>query len=84
MNFKVEFRKNCKVCDKKITGKRFRSYCSTQCRNKFFNKKYSADHTKWNREKRDREALIASPDKVQCLICKKWYVQVCSHVEQVH
>lgn len=82
--FKIEIRKTCKVCNDPITGKRFRSYCSAGCRTKFFNKKYSKEHTAWNRDRRDREAEIPSAKKVQCLICKKWYVQVCTHTLQVH
>jgi hypothetical protein len=84
MSFKIEIRKKCKVCNIAITGKRCRTYCSAACRTKFFNKKYSKAHTDWNRIKRDREALIASPEKIQCLICKKYYVQVCTHALQVH
>lgn len=82
--FKVEFRENCKVCGKKIEAKRFRSYCSDECRTKFFNKKYAAQHTEWNRKRRDLEATKPNSKKVQCLICKKFYVQVGSHIVQVH
>ena len=81
---KIEIRKTCKVCGKPITKKRARTYCSNTCRNKFHNDKYAQKHVEWHRAKRDREALKPSPKKVQCLICKKWYVQVCSHVFQVH
>ena len=38
----------------------------------------------WQRAKRGKEATEPSDKKVQCLICNKWYVQVCSHVFQVH
>lgn len=82
--FKVEIRTTCKVCAKPITERRFRSYCGAKCRNHFFNLKYSKEHTDWQRNRRDREAIKPSPNKVQCLVCKKWYVQVCSHVYQVH
>lgn len=82
--FKVEFRKDCKVCHAKITGKRFRSYCSPECRNKFFNKKYSDRNVEWQRAKRDRDASTPDARKVECLICKKWYVQVGTHIVQVH
>lgn len=84
IKFKVEFRKDCKVCHGKITGAHFRSYCSPECRIKFFNKKYSAQHTEWNRIRRDQEASKPDAKKVQCLICKKWYVQVGTHIVQVH
>lgn len=82
--FKVEFRKDCKVCGGDITAKRFRSYCSETCRNKFNNKKYSQQHVEWGRKKRDIEASKPSKNKVQCLICSKYYVQVGSHIVQVH
>lgn len=82
--FKVEFRTTCKICSKPITKKRFRTYCSELCRTKRDTSKYKDQRTDWQRRKRDKEAMIPSPLKVQCLICKKYYVQVCSHVLQVH
>lgn len=82
--FKVEFRKDCKVCGADIVGKRYRSYCSPECRNKFHIKKNAWRGTEWQRAKRDREASVPSPDKCQCLICGKWYVQICTHAYQVH
>lgn len=82
--FKVEIRETCKECDNPITNKRSRTYCSPQCRNKAMNKKYAKQHVEWGRAKRDREATKKSDKKVQCLICKKWYIQVCTHVLQVH
>lgn len=84
IKFKVEIRKTCKVCDESITHPRSRTYCSPGCRNKFFNKKYAGNHVAWNRAKRDREAMAPDDRKVQCLICGKWYVQVGSHIIQVH
>jgi predicted nucleic acid-binding Zn ribbon protein len=81
--FKVEFRKTCKVCDKPVP-KGARSYCSKQCRNKFFNKKNAHLGVLWQRKRRDLEASKPSPNKVKCLICGKYYVQVCSHIYQVH
>lgn len=82
--FKVEFRKDCKVCGGDITAKRFRSYCSDTCRNKFNNKKYAQQHVEWNRIRRDQNASKPDDKKVQCLICGKYYVQVGSHIVQVH
>ena len=82
----VEYRDRCKVCGKPPKG-RFRTYCSTKCRNERNNEKQAKKGygTDWNRKKRDREASIPDPEnKCQCLICGKWYVQVCSHVYQVH
>ena len=48
------------------------------------NKRNYAYTKKWQTEKRDREAMIPSEDKCQCLICGKWYIQVGSHINQVH
>jgi predicted transcriptional regulator len=82
--WKVEFRDNCKVCGEPLPNARYRTFCSTKCRNKFYNKKNQKNNTAWQRAQRDKEASVPSPDKVQCLICGKWYVQVCSHVWSVH
>lgn len=38
----------------------------------------------WQRKKRDKIAKKPDKLKVQCLICKQWYVQVGSHVVQRH
>jgi hypothetical protein len=83
MTFKIEIRKTCKVC-KNPLPKRFRTYCSTACRNKFFNKKYREYGRQWQINKRNEIADKPSPRKVQCLICGRWYVQVCTHIVQVH
>jgi hypothetical protein len=84
MKFKIEIRKTCKICHKLITKNRARTYCSPTCRIEFYNKRYCAYRTKWQRETRDRIAEKPSPNKVQCLICDRWYVQVCSHIVQIH
>lgn len=81
---KIEIRTNCKECGGKITSKRFRTFCSPSCRNKFNNKKYQKQHAEWQRKRNARIASVPSDKKVQCLICKRWYVQVCSHVIQAH
>lgn len=77
--FKVEIRTTCKVCGGPLS-KRFRTYCSKKCRQKATNKrwypKHKADATKKRGEYR--------PDKLQCLLCGKWYVQVVSHTRQAH
>ena len=82
--FKVQIRKKCKVCKNPITTKRFRTYCSTACRNRFFNKKYREYGRQWQIEQRNKIADKPIPRKVQCLICGRWYVQVCTHTLQVH
>ena len=78
--FKVEIRKTCKVCKGLITGKRYRTYCSAKCREKYFNKKYYKQHLEWFSRKRAEK----KPGKIQCAICGGWYVQVCSHVYYKH
>jgi len=85
-NWKVELRDNCKICGKPLPNARYRTYCSKECREKRNNQKQkeSGYNVEWNRKKRDAEASIPSPDKCQCLICGKWYVQLGSHVYQVH
>lgn len=83
---KIELRDNCKICGKKISHIRCRTYCSKKCRDKRNNMKAakSGYGTKWQRDRRDEIASVPDPKKCQCLICGKWYVQVCSHVYQVH
>lgn len=83
--FKVEIRADCKVCGGEIVHNRFRTYCSAECRTKRNNKKYAHYGVEWQRAKRDREASIPDPEnKCQCLVCGKWYVQICTHAFQVH
>jgi len=85
-NWKVEIRDNCKICGGPLPNARFRTYCSEKCRAKRNNdkQKESGYNTQWQRNKRDEVAKAPSDKKCQCLICGKWYVQVCSHVHQVH
>jgi hypothetical protein len=84
--WKVAVRTTCSECGKPLTGKRHRTYCSIACRTQrnYRKTRESGRGTIWQRKKRDAAALIPSPNKIKCLICKKWYVQVCSHVLQVH
>ena len=81
---KIEIRADCKVCGGEIVHNRFRTYCSEKCRNRANNQKSAKYNVEWQRAKRAREASKPSPDKCQCLICGKWYVQVCSHAYLVH
>jgi hypothetical protein len=78
-HFKVEIRRDCKVCWNKIVDKRYRTYCSAECRNKFNNQKYKVRQAEWQRARQDMKASTPSKDKCQCLICGRWYVQVGSH-----
>jgi len=80
----VEIRTDCKVCGGDLPNSRFRTFCSATCRQKFYNKKYAKRMADWQRIRNDKIAMIPSADKVQCLICGKWYVQVCSHVYYKH
>jgi predicted nucleic acid-binding Zn ribbon protein len=82
--FKVEIRTTCKTCDAPITKKRWRRFCSAKCRNKFYNKKRYESQAKWQRDKNDAIASVASPHKLQCKICGRWYVQVGSHIYWRH
>lgn len=82
--FKVEIRKDCKICGKPIKEKRFRTYCSKQCRNKANTIKYKDYRSIWQREGYDRKSAVPSDKKKQCGICGHWYVQVGSHVVLRH
>lgn len=81
---KIEIRADCKTCGSEILSNRFRTFCRAECRNKFYNKKYSKVHTDWQRKRRDEIASVPDPDKIQCLVCGKWYIQICTHAYQVH
>ena len=81
--FKVEIRYKCKVCHQYIITRRFRTYCSAKCRNRFHNQKHKAEHAEYQRKRSDAKAVKA-PGKFQCQICGKWYVQVGSHIYLRH
>ena len=78
-NRKIEIRTTCKVCGEPL-GKRFRTFCSTKCRQFATNLRYRDYQKKWNRKKRAEY----SPDKKKCAICGGWYVQVGSHIVSRH
>lgn len=82
--FKVEIRDRCKVCEELITEKKYRSYCSRKCRNKWYRIKYKVKNTARQTARYDRIASEPSPHKVKCLICGRWYVQVGSHIRLRH
>jgi predicted nucleic acid-binding Zn ribbon protein len=82
--FNVEIRKNCKICGRPITIKRYRTFCSKKCRTKSYTIKYKETRAKWQLARYDEIASIKSPHKIQCLICGKWYVQVGSHIWNRH
>lgn len=78
-HFSVEFRKTCKICQA-VLPKGYRSYCSKDCRTRFFNKKHYPSQIEWARRKRGEYRQ----GKLRCAICAKWYVQIISHVIQYH
>lgn len=81
---KIEILGNCKICGAVIKEARFRTYCSPKCRRKAYNEKRYIYGLNWQRANRAKIASVKDPNKCQCLICKGWYVQVGSHVSQVH
>lgn len=83
--FKVEIRTTCKICGAKL-GYKQRTFCSNKCRNRSYAIKSvkSGYGKEWQRKRSDKAASKPSKNKVQCLICKKWYVQLGSHVVQRH
>ena len=89
---KIEIRKYCKACSNKITSKRFRTYCSQPCRDDWHNKYGRKVYREKNKEKfmllaRERwqkKLEREGKERVQCLICGKWFVQLGSHVVQIH
>lgn len=81
--WKVEVRKTCKVCGKPLTKERHRTFCSTHCRYKFYNKKYRVQQREWQRSQWGKPPEVEGT-KVQCPICDRWYVQLATHVIQRH
>ena len=77
--FKIEIRKKCKICNKPLI-KRQRTYCSKSCRYKVYNKKYAKARNEWTRNKRGKYA----DNKIECLVCGKYYRQVGTHIVQMH
>lgn len=82
-HFTIEIRKTCKVCGGPLPP-RFRTFCSKKCRQYDINQRHSKAHTIWQRKRRDTAAMKPSKDKIQCLLCGKWYRQVGGHIYQVH
>ena len=81
---KIEIRADCKVCGGEIVHNRFRTFCGAKCRNRFNNQKHAKYGLEWQRARRAKIASVPSEDKCQCLVCGKWYVQICTHAYQVH
>ena len=94
--FKVTILNNCKVCGNEIKRpSRFRTYCSTECREKDYDKKYSWKEYIKTETPEKREKRLAQMRKghgcdhyvegtVECKICGRWYVQVLTHAFYIH
>lgn len=82
-HFTVKFRESCQNCETWLVDKQ-RSFCSEQCRHASYRNKYKQRNALKQREKRLLEAEKPDPQKIQCLICSRWYTQVGSHVRQQH
>lgn len=80
----VKSKYTCEICGKAITEKRKYKYCSTKCRNRHFYLKNAEYFRQWQMDRRDKIASVPNKNKVQCLVCGKYYVQVCSHVIAKH
>ena len=76
---KIEIRKDCKICGADLPF-RSRTFCSTQCRTKSTNMRCRGYQKSWAQASRGKEAK----NKIQCLICSRWYRQVGSHIVQKH
>jgi predicted nucleic acid-binding Zn ribbon protein len=71
----------CPICKKPFKRtSNSQKFCSSQCRESTY-KDYRA---KFQLERYDRIALKLSPDKIQCLYCGRYYVQVGTHVVERH
>ncbi len=70
---------DCEICGKELP-KRFRRFCSTTCRVKFYNKKSYKSQQEWQKRKTGEY----KEGKLQCQVCGRWYIQIGSHVVQEH
>lgn len=84
--FTVEIRHDCKVCGKPLPNSRYRSYCSRECRKLYTQKRSNRIRTESGagREYQRQRSGKFRPGTLQCLVCGKWYVQVGSHIRQLH
>jgi len=80
---KIEIRETCKVCGKKLE-KRQRTYCSKRCRESTHYQRYKDRIKDWQNNRRQETLKKKGKELVQCLICKKWFIQLGSHVVQIH
>ena len=82
--FIVEIRKDCKECGSPLPTPRYRTYCSDICRNRATNKRHKDKQAEWQRQRNNKKAMKPSKNKIQCLLCGRWYRQVGNHIAQVH
>lgn len=61
-------------------GHRYRTFCSSKCRDKNYYLKYKEYRKEWVAKKTGEKA----DNKIECLICGKWYRQIGSHIVQKH
>jgi hypothetical protein len=80
--FKIEIRKTCKICGAPVPSGRWRTYCSKKCRDKNSSIKIIASG--YNRERQRVLSGKYESGKLKCAVCGKWYIQVASHVCQIH
>ena len=77
--------KICKQCGKPIplnsSHTRNVKYCSIKCRTKHFYHNYGRE---WQNKRNDKLSSKPDKNKIQCLVCGKWYRQVGSHIVQRH
>ena len=79
-NFSVEVRSDCLICGGSLPTPRYRTYCSPQCRGRRNYIKYKESSQEWARKRRGAYRA----DKLKCGVCGMWYVQVGSHIVQIH
>lgn len=77
--------KRCKFCNKPLPKPdnpktRNYTYCNIECRKAY----YKPLHSEWQRKWKDKKHTQESEDRMQCLVCGRWYRQVGSHIFQRH
>lgn len=84
---KIVTRKTCLICSTPLINhgnKRQRVYCSKICCTKAHNLKRADTSAEYQRQRRAIKARIPDEKKKKCAICGLWFVQVGSHIVQIH
>jgi len=76
--------KKCLTCGGVLTSKSSRKFCGSVCRNRFYALKYADYRAEYQRKKRDNLHTKSNGHDLQCPICGNWYVQLITHVIQIH